>query len=183
VEEEEKSTFHGKEETDYQGRSWLAPPKDARAENEHCYIPKRWIHTWSGHTKGVAAIRFFPHSGTCCCRAPWTPRSRSGTCRAARSACCTYMGHSKAVKDISFNNDGTRFLSSSYDRKIKLWDTETGQVISTFSTGKIPYVVRLHPDADKQNVLMAGMSDKKIIQWDTNTGRAWRRTTTSTWAR
>lgn len=37
------------------------------------------------------------------------------------------MGHSKAIKDINFNNSGTQFLSASYDRQIKLWDTETGE--------------------------------------------------------
>ena len=41
----DKSTFHGKEERDYQGRSWIAPPKDAKANNDHCYIPKRLVHT------------------------------------------------------------------------------------------------------------------------------------------
>ncbi|KDO45809.1 hypothetical protein CISIN_1g007411mg [Citrus sinensis] len=81
----------------------------------------------------------------------------------------TYMGHSKAVRDISFCNDGTKFLTASYDKNIKYWDTETGQVIRTFSTGKIPYVVKLNPDDDKQNILLAGMSDKKIVQWDMNT--------------
>ena len=45
------------------GRSWLEAPKDKRKENDHCFLPKRWIHTWSGHTKGVNAIRFFPGSG------------------------------------------------------------------------------------------------------------------------
>lgn len=49
------------------------------------------------------------------------------------------MGHSKVIRDITFNSDGPRFLTS-YDRKIKLWDTETGHVISSFSTGKIPHV-------------------------------------------
>ncbi|KAH8499762.1 hypothetical protein H0E87_015124 [Populus deltoides] len=83
----------------------------------------------------------------------------------------TYMGHSKAVRDISFCNDGTKFLTASYDKNIKYWDTETGQVISTFSTGKIPYVVKLNPDDDKQNILLAGMSDKKIVQWDMNSGQ------------
>ncbi|KNA13557.1 hypothetical protein SOVF_115590 [Spinacia oleracea] len=82
----------------------------------------------------------------------------------------TYMGHSKAVRDICFSNDGTKFLSAGYDKNIKYWDTETGQVISTFSTGKLPYVVKLNPDDDKQNLLLSGMSDKKIMQWDMNTG-------------
>ena len=38
----------------------------------------------------------------------------------------TYAGHGKAVRDSSFNNDGTQFLTAAYDRFVKLWDTETG---------------------------------------------------------
>ena len=74
------------------------------------------------------------------------------------------MGHTKAVKDISFSNDGRRFLSCGYDRQMKLWDTETGQCIKRFGNGKIPYVIKFHTDDDKQNIFLAGMSDKKIIQ-------------------
>lgn len=40
------------------------------------------------------------------------------------------MGHSKAVHDITFNNDGTKFLSAAFDRQMKLWDTETGASLS-----------------------------------------------------
>ena len=76
----------------------------------------------------------------------------------------TFHGHMKAVKDLTFSNDGRQFLSCGYDRQIKLWDTETGQCLKRFSNGKIPYVVRFHPDEDKQNIFLAGMSDKKIIQ-------------------
>jgi pre-mRNA-processing factor 17 len=36
------------------------------------------------------------------------------------------MGHSKAVRDVTFSNDGKQFLSAGYDRQIKLWNTETG---------------------------------------------------------
>lgn len=93
------------------------------------------------------------------------------------------MGHSKAVHDITFNNDGTKFLSAAFDRQMKLWDTETGeysssvlldcqtdesgagQCLQAFSNGKIPYCVKFHPE--KQNVFLAGMSDKKIIQVST----------------
>lgn len=76
----------------------------------------------------------------------------------------TFQGHSKAVRDVTFSNDGRRFLSAGYDRQMKLWDTETGQCIKAFSNGKVPYVVKFHPDEDKQNIFLAGMSDKKIIQ-------------------
>ena len=41
----------------------------------------------------------------------------------------TFLGHGKAVRDISFNNDGSKFLSCSYDRYVKQWDTETGQLV------------------------------------------------------
>jgi len=76
----------------------------------------------------------------------------------------TFHGHVKAVKDVSFSNDGRQFLSCGYDRQMKLWDTETGQCLKRFSNGKIPYVIRFHPDEDKQHIFLAGMSDKKIIQ-------------------
>ena len=56
----EKSMFHGKEERDNLGRSWMDPPREQRSEVEQAFLPKRWIHTWSGHTKGVNAIRYFP---------------------------------------------------------------------------------------------------------------------------
>ncbi|KAH7510741.1 uncharacterized protein LOC125420305 isoform X2 [Ziziphus jujuba] len=167
----DKTTFHGKEERDYQGRSWISPPKDAKATNDHCYIPKRLVHTWSGHTKGVAAIRFFPKHGHLILSAGMDTKVKIWDVFNTGKCMRTYMGHSKAVRDICFSNDGTKFLSAGYDKNIKYWDTETGQVISTFSTGKVPYVVKLNPDEDKQNILLAGMSDKKIVQWDMNTGQ------------
>ncbi|KAK8943610.1 hypothetical protein KSP40_PGU009180 [Platanthera guangdongensis] len=32
----DKTTFHAKEESDYQGCSWVAPLKDAKPSNDHC---------------------------------------------------------------------------------------------------------------------------------------------------
>lgn len=36
----------------------------------------------------------------------------------------------QGVKDVWFSNDGRRFLSTGYDKKIRYWDTETGQIIT-----------------------------------------------------
>lgn len=75
----------------------------------------------------------------------------------------TYNGHRQAVRDINFNNSGNQFLSAGYDRYIKLWDTETGRVVSRFTSRKIPYCVKFNPDNSKQHLFVAGTSDKKII--------------------
>jgi pre-mRNA-processing factor 17 len=80
----------------------------------------------------------------------------------------TYSGHTKSVNDVTFNNDGTEFLTASYDRYMKLWDTETGACKAKFTTGKTPHVLRFYPEDNKQFV--AGMSDKKIIQYDVRSG-------------
>ena len=65
---EETSTLHIKEDKDYQGRSFLHIPQDlgVNLKSEEppakCFIPKRQIHAWKGHNKGVSAIRWFPKS-------------------------------------------------------------------------------------------------------------------------
>ena len=70
----------------------------------------------------------------------------------------------QGLKGIDFSNDGRKFLSTGYDKVIKLWDTETGQVLRTFGEGKMFFVAKFHPNDDKQNVLMAGCQDKKVGQ-------------------
>jgi pre-mRNA-processing factor 17 len=65
----EKTIFHGKEEYDYAGRTYMHVPTDVDVNlhgepgSQQCFLPKNLIHTWSGHTKGVNAIKFFPGSG------------------------------------------------------------------------------------------------------------------------
>lgn len=166
---EVKSIFHGKEDSSG-GKSWMEPPKDKKKENEVCYLPKRWIHTWSGHTKGVNAIQFFPETGHLLLSAGLDGRVKIWDVFNSGKCMRTYLGHSKGVRDIYFNNDGKKFLSTGYDSNIHLWDTETGQAITTINKRKIFYVAKFHPDSSKQNIMLAGCSDKKIYQFDLDSG-------------
>jgi WD40 repeat protein len=61
----------------------------------------------------------------------------------------------------TYNNE--LLVCLAYDRYIKLWDTETGQCVSRFTSRKIPYCAKFHPEEDKQHFFVAGTSDKKII--------------------
>lgn len=184
---EESSTFHGKSMTDYQGRTYMsaplaeAPQLNNEFGSQETFIPKNCIHTWTGHTQGVSVIRLLPETGHLLLSGSMDtkikarhriPRFRTMTHLPKQlwdvythgNCLRTFQGHTKAVKDVSFSNDGRQFLSCGFDRQMKLWDTETGQCLKRFSNGKIPHVIRFHPDQDKQHTFLAGMSDKKIIQ-------------------
>lgn len=172
----EKSIFHGKSMYDYQGRTYMHVPTDVdtnlhgEAGAEESFLPKACIHTFTGHTKAISAMRLFPRSGHLLLSSSMDTKIKLWDVYHEGNCLRTYMGHSKAVKDVTFSNDGRKFLSSGYDRQIKLWDTETGECLQAFSPGKMPNVIKFHPDEDKQHIFLAGMSDKKIIQYDINSG-------------
>uniref|UniRef100_A0A672KE13 Pre-mRNA-processing factor 17 n=1 Tax=Sinocyclocheilus grahami TaxID=75366 RepID=A0A672KE13_SINGR len=173
---EEKTVLHVKEAYDYQGRSYLHVPQDVginlRSADvpEKCYLPKKQLHVWTGHTKGVSAIRLFPVSAHLLLSCSMDCKIKLWEVYNDRRCVRTFIGHSKAVRDVCFNNSGTRFLSAAYDRYLKLWDSETGQCIARFTNRKVPYCVKFNPDEDKQQLFVAGMSDKKIVQWDIRSG-------------
>lgn len=64
----ESTIFHGKSLTDYQGRTYMHPPYSVAPQlsqesgSQECFIPKVCVHTWTGHTGGVSAIRLFPNT-------------------------------------------------------------------------------------------------------------------------
>lgn len=115
---EEKSILHIKDAFDYQGRSFLHPPHDvgvnlrSNAPPDRCFLPKAHIHTWTGHTKGVTAIRFFPKSAHLLLSASFDSRVKLWEVYNERRCIRTFSGHKQAVKDISFNAKGTQFVSA-----------------------------------------------------------------------
>lgn len=173
---DETSTFHGAEEHDYQGRTYMHVPQDLEINlrkevgSIKNYIPQKQIFSWKEHTKSAAkavtALRFFPNSGHLFLSAGADATVKIWDFYHERELLRTYSGHSKAVSDICFNTDGTQFLTASYDRMMKLWDTETGKCLNRFTTGKTPHVIKFNPDPEHSNEFLAGMSDKKIVQFD-----------------
>lgn len=117
---EDKSVFHGKAEADYLGRSWLEGPKERRPEVEQCYLPKKLVHSWAGHTKGVQKVEWFPGTAHLMLSAGLDGKVKIWDVFGDRRCMRTYIGHDKGVRDICFSNDGRRFISSSFDKTVKV---------------------------------------------------------------
>lgn len=175
----ETSEFHGSEMYDYQGRTYMHIPQDLghidlrrelSAEDRKNYVPKKEIHRWKipGAGKPINQNRFFPDSGHLLLSASADSKIRLFDVYHDRELLRSYSGHTKAVADIDFTQDGRTFFSGSYDRKLKHWDTETGACLTRFSPNATPHCLRVNPSSPSE--FLVGLSDKRILQYDTRTG-------------
>jgi pre-mRNA-processing factor 17 len=167
---EGKSTFMGDQEYDYQGRAWVEPPRSLKPDDgdHQVFLPKRCVHKWTGHTKGVQAIELFPKYGHLLLSGSMDNTVRIWDVYNERKCQRVYEGHSGAVRGINFSNDGRQFLSCSFDRFIQLWDTETGQAVNSFTTRRVPYCVKFYPLDNTSFVV--GDSNNMVVQFDTRSG-------------
>ena len=172
----ETSDFHGSEQFDYLGRTYMHVPQDLDVDlqkdvgSTRNYVPKKLVHTYKSHTKAITSLRFFPDSGHLILSSAADGKAKLWDAYHSRELLRTFSGHAKSVNDTDFHRTGRTFLTASYDRQIKLWDTEYGKCVGRYSTGKTPHVVRFNPSAEHSHEFLAGMSDKKIVQFDTRSG-------------
>jgi len=163
-------TVHHQMTRDYQGRSWVEPNSSLKKDREHrCFLPKKQIHTWTGHSKGVTQIRFFPGYGHLLLSASFDNTVKIWDVYGKRQCIQTWAAHEKGVKDINFSPDGTRFLSCGYDNYARMFDVETGQCLASFTKYKTPHCGVFYPR--EPNIFLVGQANKKIIQWDMRSKR------------
>lgn len=166
--DKERSTFHGESVYDYQGRGFLHPPIevdiDFDKQDFKCYLPKRRIHSFPGHARGTSVLRFLPHTGHLFLSGGNDNLLKIWDLYHDRMCLRDYMGHSKPIKAVDFNEDGTSFLSASFDKNVKIWDTETGQVRSRYGFNSTPNDLQFRPG--HPNEFVVGLSNSKINHYD-----------------
>ncbi|KAG7889171.1 hypothetical protein KL907_004852 [Ogataea polymorpha] len=172
--EEETTTFYGDSQYDYLGRTYMHVPNDVPTNlhkepgSQRCYVPKRKIHTFAGHARGVQCLQFFPNSGHLLLTCGNDSSIKLWDVYHKRKLLRGFYGHMKPVKCVTFNSSGSHFLSCSYDETVKLWNTETGKCGFRKKLDGIPNVVRFIPNND--NEFLVGMSNKRIDHYDLRTG-------------
>ena len=168
------SKYHGKSQTDYQGRSWVEAPRGKRAMDqdelrEHrCHLPSKLIHTFHGHNKGVNTLDLFPGTGHLLLTGDMDGGLKVWDMYGTRACKRTYNGHSLGVRQARFSADGSMFASVSFDKSVKVWNTETGQCLHSLLPGGVPQCVAWHPT--EKNFFIVGSGDRRMYQFDAKTG-------------
>ncbi|PAV21526.1 nucleotide-binding-oligomerization-domain like receptor [Pyrrhoderma noxium] len=78
-------------------------------------------------------------------------------------------GHSGFICAIVYSPDGTRLVSSSVDNTVRIWKSETGQLLSTLN-GHSGCVNSVAYSSDG-SCIVSGSDDKTIIVWDAESGQ------------
>jgi WD40 repeat protein len=118
------------------------PHADEHADggDHECFVPKKTVFRWPAQPKGVQAVSFFPGTGhlllTACLDGRVKVWDVYGAGRPLRRS---YLGHTGAVRDARFSADGARIASASFDRRVAIWDTETGACSLNIDVGAVPY--------------------------------------------
>src|SRR5882757_5959642 len=80
-----------------------------------------------------------------------------------------FHGHSSGVISVAFSRDGSRIVSGSWDKTIRLWDAETGDPIGKPLEGHSSRVESVAFSRDG-SCIVSGSWDNTIRLWDAETG-------------
>ena len=139
--------------------------------DHECFVPKKTVFRWPAQPKGVQAVSFFPGTGhlllTACLDGRVKVWDVYGAGRPLRRS---YLGHTGAVRDARFSADGARIASASFDRRVAIWDTETGACSLNIDVGAVPYCAAWRGASDP-NCLIVATSRRRILQYDLRSGQ------------
>lgn len=81
----------------------------------------------------------------------------------------SFLGHTNQLSMAIFSSDGKRFISSSYDQTIRLWDVDSGQELKNFSS-HTEWVKGIAISLDGEKIVSCSL-DHTAKVWDTKTGQ------------
>eukprot|EP00192_Tetraselmis_astigmatica_P014246 CAMPEP_0117679262 /NCGR_PEP_ID=MMETSP0804-20121206/17724_1 /TAXON_ID=1074897 /ORGANISM="Tetraselmis astigmatica, Strain CCMP880" /LENGTH=307 /DNA_ID=CAMNT_0005488679 /DNA_START=366 /DNA_END=1287 /DNA_ORIENTATION=+ len=124
------------------------------------------LRTLEGHTNYVFA------AASTLTTTSWRAEALTKQCGCGRPGAgnAELPAHSDPITAIDFNFDGTLIVSSSFDGLCRIWDTATGQCLSTLIPTNNPPVsfVRFSPNG---KYLLTCTLDNLVLLWDYRTGK------------
>ncbi|MEL6579782.1 MAG: AAA-like domain-containing protein [Cyanobacteria bacterium J06621_12] len=118
------------------------------------------IQTLTGHTAAVESIAISP-------KGQIVTGSEDGTIKIwqQNKAIQTLTGHTGAIRAVAINQDGSRIVSASRDKTLKIWNS-AGQEIATLKGHTAPvYSVAIDP---LNNQIVSASGDRTLKIWNGN---------------
>ncbi|KAG6816769.1 hypothetical protein H0H93_007778 [Arthromyces matolae] len=78
-------------------------------------------------------------------------------------------GHTERVTSVAFSSDGSRIVSGSFDRSVRVWDASTGQELKVMD-GHTERVTSVAFSSDGSRIV-SGSFDRSVRVWDASTGQ------------
>ena len=99
---------------------------------------------------------------------PWLRPLKGNLERPGEGCLRTLIGHTEGINAVAIAPDGKTAISASWDKTLKIWDTETGTEVRTLTdhTSWV-YAVAIAPDG---KTAISASLDKTLKIWDTETG-------------
>ena len=128
------------------------------------------LHTFAGHDKacdqrGVQSRRAAPGVGE-------LAGKRAALGRGGRGRAAVHLPRisrsSPSRRALAFSPDGGRLATASFDRRVDVWDTTTGELLHTLPHNGLVLCVAFSPDGRR---LASAGEDKTVHVWDATTGR------------
>ncbi|NJL62836.1 MAG: WD40 repeat domain-containing protein [Methylacidiphilales bacterium] len=122
------------------------------------------IHTLLGHNKPVNVVTISPDGQILA-----SGSNKIKIWNLAKGDRVCTLWHSSSVNAAAITPDGTILVSGTSDRKIKLWNPQTGEPLRTFMghSGEVK-ALTIHPQGQ---VLISGSADNTINVWDLSAGK------------
>eukprot|EP01061_Rhynchopus_euleeides_P004109 TRINITY_DN13434_c0_g1_i7.p1 TRINITY_DN13434_c0_g1~~TRINITY_DN13434_c0_g1_i7.p1 ORF type:complete len:124 (+),score=25.96 TRINITY_DN13434_c0_g1_i7:23-373(+) len=79
------------------------------------------------------------------------------------------LGHTDYVRSVTVTPDGSKIISASDDKSVRVWETATGKELQKLGghTSAV-YSVTVTPDGSK---IISGSGDDSVRVWDASTGK------------
>jgi WD40 repeat protein len=80
-----------------------------------------------------------------------------------------FEGHADGVTSVAYSPDGKQIVSGSRDRTVRVWDTETGEVVAGPFEGHTKAVISVAYSPDGKQIVSCS-EDQMVRVWDAKTG-------------